>query len=76
MLELTEQTAAALMLAVRMGVELRHRLPPPGKLTPALQAFQERLAAGIALVVEDRPLEPELRSVTAQIRGRHWELYA
>jgi histidine ammonia-lyase len=75
-LELTEQTASALALAVRQGVELRRRAPPGAELTPALAAFQEELAAAIALVVEDRPLEPELRRLIGLIRGRHWQLYA
>ena len=74
-LELTEQVAAASLLAGNQGVWLRLRagkrdLPQP------LAAMHERLAADFPPVVEDRALEGELRLCLARIRQRHWRLYA
>ena len=76
-LELTEQVAAALTLATVQGVTLRQRLPDtePPSLTPQIEAFMKRVGEHSPFLDEDRPLETELRAVTALIREGRWKLY-
>ena len=73
-LELTEQVASALVMAACQGVELRLR-QEPAPLTPAIAAFKQSVAGQISFLDEDRPLENELRHLTALIRDQAWELY-
>ena len=80
-LELTEQVAAALLITVRQGVWLRSRQQQAGD-TPLsdlpggrLAAMQEALARQIAVVDEDRMLEPDLRLLLQGIRHQAWALY-
>jgi histidine ammonia-lyase len=75
-LELTEQTAAALTLGVRQGVELHQRMREGAVLGRPLREFQDRLVADVAFLDEDRALERELRALVTRIRSRHWRLYA
>lgn len=83
-LELTEQVAAGLLIAVRQGIELRdncrdaiyrvskiHRV----SATTGLVAMQEMLVADIPFIVEDRSLEPDLRLLLERINTQTWELY-
>jgi histidine ammonia-lyase len=74
-LELTEQVAAALLITVRQGVWWRTRLN--ASLVPGapLREMLEALGADIAVVEEDRRLEPDLRLLLVRIRARTWELY-
>jgi histidine ammonia-lyase len=74
-LELTEQVVAALLITVRQGVELRCRLNPAAELQPSLQAMQNMLSADIAVIVEDRRLEPDLRLMLERIHHQQWALY-
>lgn len=77
-LELSEQVAAAGLLASCQAVELRlaqdgrdiHSLPPA--LRDTLLAVREDSAR----INEDRALEPELRQLLNRIRQQHWNLYA
>jgi len=75
-LELTEQVAAALLITVRQGVTLRQRVDPSVAPQPALAEMMARLEADIALVEEDRRLEPDLRLLLERIREQAWVLYA
>lgn len=75
-LELTEQVAAATLLAARQGVWLRSRAPGARPLPAPLAQMQAQLAEDFAPLVEDRGLEGELRLCLARIRSRHWGLYA
>jgi histidine ammonia-lyase len=75
-LELTEQVAAALLITVRQGVALRQRVDPGVAPQPALAEMMARLEADIALVDEDRRLEPDLRLLLERIRNQAWGLYA
>ncbi len=75
-LELTEQVVAALLITVRQGVWLRCRVNPAVAPQAALTKMMEALAADVAVVEEDRRLEPDLRLLLERIRGQHWELYA
>ncbi|WP_439686800.1 Histidine ammonia-lyase [Cupriavidus oxalaticus] len=69
-LELTEQVAAAMLIAVRQGMALRLRtgyaLPQP------LRPLVDRLQEAIPSIVQDRALEPELRRLVAQVREAQW----
>jgi histidine ammonia-lyase len=75
-LELVEQCAAALLVTVRQGVHLRCRENPDMVPHAALAQMQQLLADDIAVVAEDRRLDPELRMLVQRIRSKAWELYA
>jgi histidine ammonia-lyase len=74
-LELTEQTVAALLIAVRQGVWLRRRLNPSVSPAALLETMLAALDADIAVIEEDRKLESDLRLLLERIRGRVWKLY-
>ena len=74
-LELTEQVAAAMLVAARQGLALRERLGPLPSLSADAEAMQADLRARIALVDEDRALDRELIALVADIRGERWRLY-
>lgn len=71
-LELTEQVAAAALLAVVQGVELRGN---SGNLSPALKNTIEQLRQYSPFLSTDRALEQELRLCLELIRKQHWDLY-
>ena len=75
-LELTEQVVAALLITVRQGVALRLRVQPDAALHASLSNMTEVLGNDIALIVEDRRLEPDLRLLLERIRSQAWKLYA
>ncbi len=74
-LNLTEQVAAALVLATAQAAELRFRNETP-LLTSACAAFVEAVRAHSAFLDEDRPLEDDLRRTIDLIRHRHWSFDA
>lgn len=74
-LELTEQVAAATLLAANQGVWLRERAGKQDIPAP-LAAMREQLARDFPPVIEDRALEGELRLCLERIRTQHWRLYA
>lgn len=74
-LELTEQVAAATLLAANQGVWLRERAGKRDIPAP-LVAMREQLAGDFPPVIEDRALEGELRLCLERIRNQHWRLYA
>lgn len=71
-LELTEQVAAAGLLAVVQGVELRNNVDT---LSPALVNTVEQVREHSPFLATDRALEQELRLFLELIRKRHWNLY-
>jgi histidine ammonia-lyase len=71
-LELTEQVAAAMLLAVVQGVELRGSREA---LSPALQKTCAQVREQAAFLSADRAMEQELRLCIGLIRERHWMLY-
>lgn len=73
-LELTEQVAAALVLAATQGAELRFRGEPSG-MTSACTAFCTDVREHVAFLDEDRPLEGDLRLTVDLIRRKNWNLY-
>jgi len=74
-LELTEQVAAAALLAAQQGVWLRGRGPAARPLPPALAKMHEQLAEDFPPVIEDRALEGELRLCLQRIADQHWKLF-
>ena len=70
--ELTEQVAAATLLAVVQGVELRGNREV---LSPALKITVEQLRQHSPFLSTDRALEQELRLCLELIRKQHWDLY-
>ncbi|MNJ49375.1 Tyrosine ammonia-lyase [compost metagenome] len=76
-LTLTEQVAAACLLAAVQGVEQRLARPTPltRPLGTALADMVVQVRAEFAPLLEDRALEPELRALIARIRQRHYPLY-
>ncbi|MES1986779.1 MAG: histidine ammonia-lyase, partial [Pseudomonadota bacterium] len=77
-LELTEQVAAAMVMATVQGVTLRQNLveASPTSLPEAVIEFMKNVGEHTAFLDEDRPLEAELRKMTHLIREGHWELYS
>ncbi|MDU9389519.1 aromatic amino acid ammonia-lyase [Pseudomonas sp. zfem002] len=75
-LELTEQVAAATLLAANQGVWLRAREADARPLPPALDAMHRALLDEFAPVIEDRALESDLRRCLQRITAQHWRLHA
>ena len=73
-LELTEQCAAALLMAVTQGVELRQL--SPDELSPELNQTLTQVRQQFAFLKSDRALESELRQAIQLIQQQHWVLYA
>jgi histidine ammonia-lyase len=71
-IELTEQVAAAALLAAVQGVELRGGLDA---LSPVVVQTIRQVREQSAFLSEDRALEKELRTIVKWIGERHWELY-
>ncbi|TVT77384.1 MAG: aromatic amino acid lyase [Denitromonas halophila] len=77
-LELSEQVAAAALLAANQGLALRLKtgeLAAEALPAPVL-AFHQQVSSLSALVTEDRPLEADLRATLAAMRAKTWTLYA
>ena len=78
-LQLTEQVAAAHLLAVAQAVEIRRCATGGGAGIAAMSAearnFTEMVMADFEFLEEDRPLEHELRSMVKKIQQRQWPLY-
>ena len=76
-LELSEQVAAAVLLAVVQALELRLRAGELDRrhIVPALLEMKDSVFSDFAFLTDDRPLEGELRYFTSQIQDRAWKLY-
>ncbi|PUA19793.1 histidine ammonia-lyase [Glaciimonas sp. PCH181] len=75
-LQLTEQVIAALLISVRQGVWLRCRVDATAQPQQNLQVMLDALADDIAVIQEDRMLEPDLRRLLERIQTQAWALYA
>lgn len=71
-IELTEQVAAAVLIAAVQGTELRGGVEA---LSPDIVGTIRQVREQSAFLSEDRSLEKELRSILEWIRVRHWNLY-
>ena len=76
-IELTEQVAAAALLAASQGVELRLRASELDEthLVPALLGMKNAVMVDFEFLAEDRPLESDLRNFTRKISAQEWSLY-
>ncbi|WP_261858827.1 HAL/PAL/TAL family ammonia-lyase [Photobacterium sanguinicancri] len=76
-LQLTEQVAAASLLAATQALELRkkHNELDDNHFSPALKAMAAAVLNDFEPVIEDRPLEGDLRKFIAMIQQQHWSLY-
>ncbi|QOY93145.1 aromatic amino acid lyase [Massilia sp. UMI-21] len=66
---LTEQVAAALLIATRQACALRHPEGPPARLGPGLRGALRRLDELVPFVGEDRRLDGDLHCLLAAIRS-------
>ncbi|EHZ2745765.1 aromatic amino acid lyase [Vibrio vulnificus] len=76
-LELTEQVAAASLLAATQGIEIRRRRGEldENHMSVRLKAICSSVLNEFEFVTEDRPLEKDLRQFITHIQQRHWSLY-
>jgi len=76
-LQLTEQVAAAAMLAVSQGLELRQRQQEldPEEMPQALRQSLQQTREFSDFINEDRVLDTELTALVNAIQQRHWLLY-
>lgn len=76
-LELTEQVASASLLASVQAIEIRRRRNELDEhhMSDNLKMIRDAVLSEYAFVVEDRPLESDLRHFMARIQQRHWTLY-
>jgi histidine ammonia-lyase len=74
-LELTEQVAAALTLAVVQGVRLREQAGELPSLSAPVAEFVQEIAEGFAFLAEDRRIDGSLRATVAAIQSQTWTLY-
>lgn len=75
-LQLTEQVAAAALLAMSQGIRLRIAQEElvESSLTPSLANTLAQVEADFELLTEDRPLEQTLRSTVDKIQNGYWEV--
>lgn len=71
-LELTEQVASAMLIAVVQGVELRGNQQ---LFSPELQVTVNQVRDRFDFLATDRAMEQELRLCIQLIRSRHWQVY-
>lgn len=71
-IELTEQVAAASLIAAVQGVELRGA---PAGLSQGVRISMDQLREHIPFLDSDRAMERELRLCVELIRQRYWRLY-
>ncbi len=76
-LQLTEQVAAASVLAATQALALRKKQGElrDEQLTKAVRAMQDSVLTEFEFVDEDRPLEADLRHTIARIQRREWQLF-
>ncbi|MCG9781701.1 aromatic amino acid ammonia-lyase [Vibrio brasiliensis] len=76
-LELTEQVAAASLLASIQAVEIRrrHNELDEHHMSDNLKMIRDAVLSEFEFVAEDRPLEHDLRHFITRIQQRHWALY-
>jgi histidine ammonia-lyase len=74
-LELARQVAAALLLADAQAIRLRLQSGEvEGAAVSGVRAIYEEAAASFPPLVDDRPMEAELRAAVERIRVRGWSL--
>ena len=75
-LELTEQVAAGLVLALTQAITLRQQEGGlQNDVCQAVQDFYRAVSEEFELVTEDRPLDDDLRKTIDFIQKKKWTLY-
>lgn len=76
-LELTEQVASASLLAATQAIEIRkkHGELNDEHFSEALREMSVAVLSDFDVIIEDRPLENDLRSCIENIRSKQWNLY-
>lgn len=74
-LQLTEQVAAAALIATCQGLDLRQRQGELNTVTPAITAMRQGVRETSPFLLEDRALDTELRQLIAHIQSQQWPLY-
>jgi histidine ammonia-lyase len=76
-LQLTEQVAAAALLAACQALELRIQSNELNEqtLSAEIQAMKKDIFGSFEFITEDRPLESTLRKFVELIQNKHWPLY-
>ncbi|TKF22699.1 aromatic amino acid lyase [Vibrio genomosp. F6] len=76
-LQLTEQVAAASLLASTQALELRkrHNELDEHHMSENLKLIRDAVLEEFDFVTEDRPLEHDLRLFIERIQTQHWSLY-
>ena len=76
-LELTEQVTAASLLAATQALVIRKRNNElqDSELSDGLKSMIEAVLSDFEPVIEDRPLEGDLRHFISLIQTQHWDLY-
>lgn len=76
-LELTEQVAAALLLSVCQGVEIRQREGSitDANLTESMRSMKQEVFEHFEFLEEDRALDKTLKQFVLLIQQQNWELY-
>ncbi|MCS3902361.1 histidine ammonia-lyase [Methylohalomonas lacus] len=75
-LELSEQVAAAQLIAVHQAIQLRLQQGQLARqqLTGDVQTFIDALSETVPFIDEDQPLEDVLRTLVQRIQSRQWSL--
>lgn len=74
-IELTEQVAAAMLMAVTQALTIRHKQNELKKMTRPVDAMHKALQQDFDFLTEDRPLEKTLRNFIKNIQQEKWKLY-
>ena len=76
-LELTEQVTAASLLAATQALIIRKRNNElqDSELSNGLKSMMDTVLSDFTPVIEDRPLEADLRHFITLIQTQHWSLY-
>ena len=76
-LTLTEQVAAASLIAAGQALELRNRIDDEDlpQVTESLETMWQECQAEFLFLDEDRPLEADLRHFVLLIQQKRWDLY-
>lgn len=76
-LQLTEQVAAAVLMAAVQGIWLRVQQNElkPSALSPSLQGFIEQIRQQSEPLREDRCLDTEIKQFSEAIKNKQWSLY-
>jgi len=76
-LELTEQTTAAVLMASVQAIQLRvkHHQLDFDRLNPKLKTFINEFITKIDFLENDRALDQDINAVTADIKNQQWFLY-